>query len=491
MEEVAGKHQDGGTRSSLSRPVAQLVGGVLIAAGLAARVLPLVQDEATLLRQPSEDGYLMLTVARNMAVGLGMSSAQGTIPTNGVQPLSAFLDLGCFALAGGDKVRGVGIVMALSALIALLSLVAVYRLGRVVFAKRADGESLALLSAALWFASPVVLPHSMNALETGLYFLVLAITMRFFLVQGGDPDRDMPWGKAALLGGLLGVAFWTRNDAIFLVAAIAICRLGSALSRPVSVLVRRASELLLTGVVMALVACPWMISNALRFGSIVPISGKAESTTTFGVNLPHLPAKLAEFVMVTGAIPNELETRSLIQAACVVLVLAAVAAAIGIIRRGAGAVRTVALLGLCHAVLLSAFYGVFFGAGHFLPRYTSPISILCTFLTVAVVVELLGRWRQEAAPALFALMALIAVLTDLRHYRKRNDHEHFQVVEWTTQNVGAEVWVGAIQTGTLGFFHDRTINLDGKTNPEALKANRSQESMKAYVIGSKIHYLVD
>ena len=35
----------------------------------------------------TEDGYLMLTVARNMALGEGMSVSNGTIPTNGIQPM--------------------------------------------------------------------------------------------------------------------------------------------------------------------------------------------------------------------------------------------------------------------------------------------------------------------------------------------------------------------------------------------------------------------
>ena len=51
----------------------------------------------------SEDGYLMQTVARNMAIGLGMSTAEGTIPTNGVQPLATFAYAGLHALAGGSN----------------------------------------------------------------------------------------------------------------------------------------------------------------------------------------------------------------------------------------------------------------------------------------------------------------------------------------------------------------------------------------------------
>ena len=57
-------------------------------------------------------------------------------------------------------------------------------------------------------------------------------------------------------------------------------------------------------------------------------------------------------------------------------------------------------------------------------------------------------------------------------------------------NLNEQQWVGAIQTGTLGFFHDRTINLDGKVNPMALRARR-QGKVLDYVVNSDIDYLVD
>src|SRR5262249_10342240 len=70
----------------------------MVAVGLVSRVVPLLNSGGRLLRQfPSEDGYLMLTIARNIALGHGMSVANGTIPTNGTQPLATLLWALCFA----------------------------------------------------------------------------------------------------------------------------------------------------------------------------------------------------------------------------------------------------------------------------------------------------------------------------------------------------------------------------------------------------------
>jgi hypothetical protein len=481
----AGSHQG----SAPARAWPRLVSGALVVLGFVVRLLPLVQGRELLIRQPTEDGYLMLTVARNMAIGLGMTTAAGTMPTNGVQPLATGIYTLGFLFAGGDKTGGVAWAMAFSVLIAGLSLWAVYRLGCALFAGRANGREMAALAAAAWFASPIIVEHSANALETGLYFLTTALAMRYFVVHASDPDADLPWSRAAILGLLLGAAFWSRNDAVFLAGAIALTRIGLALGRPAAVMVRRISELAVVAVVMAALAAPWLISNALRFGSVVPISGKAEAADRLGANLVTLPAKLAEFLTVVGAIPNLDELRPSVRLLCWALVMVAIAVAVVAFRRGSKRVRAGVLLGLLHAAFFATYYGAFFGAGHFLSRYTAPISILCAFLTVSVVMS--ARVPAPLARIAFpALLGLLALFLDLRVYRKSHEQMHFQVVTWVEANVPTEEWVGAIQSGTVGFFHDRTINLDGKTNPDALKA-RDAGRMREYILGSPIRYLAD
>ncbi len=67
---------------------------------------------------------------------------------------------------------------------------------------------------------------------------------------------------------------------------------------------------------------------------------------------------------------------------------------------------------------------------------------------------------------------------------------HFQAVEWIEQNVPDNVWIAAVQTGTVGFFHDRTYNLDGKVSPAALEA-RLEDRIFDYVLERPIEYLID
>ena len=79
--------------------------GVAMALALTFRLWPAVAGMPALAQFfVTEDGYLMLTVARNLAIGLGLSVSEGTIPTNGVQPLATFLFAVPYVLTGGDKV---------------------------------------------------------------------------------------------------------------------------------------------------------------------------------------------------------------------------------------------------------------------------------------------------------------------------------------------------------------------------------------------------
>jgi hypothetical protein len=89
-------------------------------------------------------------------------------------------------------------------------------------------------------------------------------------------------------------------------------------------------------------------------------------------------------------------------------------------------------------------------------------------------------------------VAIIVLATGLnvRHYVRGSDHMHFQVVRWVEENVPAEMWIGAIQTGTIGFFHDRTINLDGKVNRYAHDAIR-EGRIAEYTLATPVEYLAD
>jgi hypothetical protein len=464
---------------------------LLIFIGVVTRLEPL-QNEQRMLKSISEDGYLMMTIARNMAIGSGMSIADGTIPTNGTQPLTTFLWASAYWLEGGDKVKSIVWIILMQFLFATGTAFLLWRLGIQILQHRPNSHQIATLAAATWYASPVAAGHTMNGLETGLYGLAV-LWVAIILV--GAKAKHWSLRYSVLLGLLLGVTFWIRNDAAFLILAVCLMYLFMGGSWQRREIFQRFMQVNVMGITTVLVALPWLIYNHMNFGHIMPISGQSQSLTAgFGQNLPALPSVLVEYFLVFLPIPNNLQNQLPIVLVCLVFLVGIV---VMLSRLWSQLQKTeerrLFVLVSLYLVGFIGFYGLYFGASHFIGRYFFPLSPFLALLWAAVVVWAWQRVPWQPVRYGFAVLFIMVIIgLSVRSYLKGNQHGHFQVVEWVQQHVAKDVWVGAIQTGTLGYFHDRTINLDGKVNPEALEARKKNKNgVIPYVIEGQIDYLAD
>src|SRR5262245_29291471 len=181
------------------------------AASLAFRPRPLV-----VLWPVLEDGFYSLSVARNTALGRGVT-VDGVTPTNGFQPLFTFLTVPAFLAAAADRYDAVRLVLALHWLFyvgaaAVLGLVAA-RLS----AHDGSAEKTAIFwtAAFLYVANPLVFQVHFNGLETGcVLFLYAAVCL---YAQRADLAAPRP---LATLGLLLGLTVLARIDAVFFVGAV-------------------------------------------------------------------------------------------------------------------------------------------------------------------------------------------------------------------------------------------------------------------------------
>jgi hypothetical protein len=473
---------------------------LLLTTGIAARLSPLLDVEGRLYWLfLSEDGYLMQTIARNIAMGLGMSTANGAMPTNGVQPLATFIYAGLHALAGGSKLVAIGYVTVLATAVSLAAAWFLWRLAQSVLRDLPFARDTALLASALWFASPFIVNHSMNGLETGMYHLAIIATLVYYFSIDPAGAPAMTGRQRAGLGLLLGIAFLVRNDAVFFIGAVLAAHTFVGGPSAGGGLSRRAGDAVVAGGLSLVVASPWLIYNKLNFGSVVPISGSAQShSAAFGANLGMIPANLLEASLLYVRIPRALEASW-----PVIVVASAVVAGLGwaawsLLGRRSLRGRRFCVVALLFSAGIAGYYGLFFGAPWFVSRYLSALSPLLWLSTIASVYLLLagllrGRRAFLASGAvLLSLLLLVAAGLAIRGFRGGQSNGHRQVVEWVQKNVGEKQWVGGIQTGTLGYFHDRTINLDGKVNPKALRARLERGQVMSYVLEeTPINYLVD
>lgn len=493
---------------STSQPNSLLFSSAVIAllsVGVISRTAPLLNNSGRLLRQfPSEDGYLMLTIARNLALGKGMSTANGLIPTNGTQPLFNFMEALGFWAVGGNKEAGVAIALVLQVLFGIAAAWLLFSLASNVLRDRPYRMEIAATATALWYSSSIGLPHTMNCLETGLYVACILLTVLVWYRYESDADGyHFSWIQALKIGGLLGLTVWARIDAVFLIAAITSSHVLLGLERGRKGLLRRFSESCVMGLTAVAIASPWLIHNKIRFGSFTPISGTAQSHfSQFAGNLVQLPSTLFEYMAIILPIPASLEKLTVPLLATSIIVLSYLII-LGLASfRMAYRERVLLYAVGIYVLLLIGYYGFLFGAPHFIGRYFYPSSPFLALFTASLFIPAiakLGSWvrLRNAIPYVLLSLLMINLALNVRLYKLGTQHMHFQVVSWIQEHVNEGTWVGAVQTGTLGFFHDRTVNLDGKVNPDALAAKLEQK-IPSYVVnqdidgeGGKIDYLAD
>lgn len=480
----------------MSRPVSRgqkLFVAIAIVIGLVARLSGIIADEARVFQQfPTEDGYFMLAIARNLAIGEGFSVAGGAMPTNGTQPLTTLIWSIPFAIAGGDRLLGVRLVLVLELLGSGVAAYLVYRLAKKVLAARASATAIGAVAAAIWFLSPIAVQHSMNTLETG-YNALMALAVAYVFVEAGGPERTpWSWSRCIPVGVLLGAAFWIRNDGVFLILSACLTYVITGIPFGPRAAMQRFGRAIVFGLTSIVVASPWLLYNYREFGHIMPVSGRAESLTRHaGGNLSDLPPVLVEYLFGLVPIPQRFEEQTPI-----VLLTAVIAIAVVLYvgprlwRRGTKMERTLLVFVGIYGVGLSVFYGFAFGAGWFMSRYLFPLGGFFVIPFAAGAIVAARRVPGPVAMVAGAVFVTAMAGVNLRTYRAGKSHAHFQVIDWAQRNVPEPMWIGAVQTGTLNFFHDRTINLDGKVNIDAYEALIGHRKGR-YVASGTIEMLMD
>jgi hypothetical protein len=242
-------------------------------------------------------------------------------------------------------------------------------------------------------------------------------------------------------------------------------------------------------------------------GSPMPSSGKAESA---GVDISrNLDAALRAAgawsappllrpSMHADAIPAT-------ELLCAVAVLLALGAAWRVRRARTAPLGngTVALAAFC--AFLLGWYVLNFGPFWFMERYLAPLLLL----TVPFLATAFERSRPRprtlgvlAAVVLVANVPVLAVLAGGPEWpppagagrdSKQGAHpnrKHLDQYAWVRANVAPGCVVGAYEAGTLVYFRDGVVNLDGKVDHEALEAREAGRS-PAYVDARRVDVMMD
>jgi hypothetical protein len=455
---------------------------------LALAAALVVRPTPSLFRFPLiEDGYYALTAARHLGTGGGLS-VDGIHPTSGVQPLWVFL-LAPFAwIAAGERTAFVRWALALHwILYAFTAGVIAVLAARAAHPLNVSPASAARLAAFLYLSSTTILELHFNGLETGLTLLLYAAVA--FCVLDADWRRA---STALAIGLACGLLVLARVDTVFFVALL------------VPVCVRRADAgglgrwlraAVIVPLVAAAVSAPWFIYNVAVFGRLMPSGGAAQLASDFSpgrgfVFGMHVIGKLVPLPF------DYLLPFSHAHVAAIAIVAGLIAGAVWwrAARPSLSAIATdrsvrVAALFLVNAAIFSTWYGITSRAWWMYPRYAAPIVIV-SVPALALVLLRAGQRRTRVVVLSLLIVGWVSVvaaryLPATAWIRTRTHHTQ---VELANRVVPANERIGATQTGTLGYFREGVVNLDGKVNEEAL---RRRSDLERYCHEEGIRWLVD
>ncbi len=505
---------------------------------LATASLALRSDRNALDFPLSEDGYYSLSVARNVALGRGVT-IDGEAWTNGFQPLFTFLCVPGFLLAGGDRVLGVRAVLVLHWVFLVATAWCLGAVARDLCAGTST-ERLRLVfwtTVFLYLASFSAFLNHFNGLETGCVLFLYACAWRVFAARplAGDASAgDRSLRRHVGLGALLGLCVLGRVDAVFLVALVAL-----------AVAVVRASSLAWRGVRFAavagtafLVSSPWWAFNLWLSGSLMPSSGSAQqiplaelsaelrerrlwfaATEPLELAMPWLDASLAQRAADAVGLselarmdPHDGFVQPMIVARAS-LAVAVLLGAIWLVRRpplqvaatnyergrAARALGFGGLLLLFTLVLVLYYVWTSFATHHYW-RYFSPTLLVFTAAAGVVVARASARWRPLtlvllpvlllacSAPLLTAVFYAHTSEIVQHRYKGRRNSYYAQQVALVERGVPEGERVASRNSGTLGFFRDGVVNLDGKVNPAALA---HKDELWRYLDAREVDWLCD
>ena len=475
---------------------------IVLAGGALVRLAVAVRDPLTLQTWPlNDDSHYYFNIAWNFAHGAGLKHDSFHL-TNGFQPLFLFLITPLFRLAA-SKTAAVTLVLLFQTLVGTLAGWALARLVRTV-----SNSVIALAAAGLWAFSMTFVEVDLNGLETGLSFLLLALTCTAY-IRGPMREPDPAPRAWIRLGVWIGLCFLARIDNGML---------GVAIAADVAVRRLRAfgpAKLLRTLLRLALpalaVASPWFLFNLAAFGHPLPTGGRAVRFLSQaygyrflgrpGLYAPHLDHIPGDYFIDT--LRGAFEAIAYMCASTFPLLPAGAIVVLGLLlgaralARGAGRVAFVFLF----LLLLLASYVLYIFGQWFFYRYLSPFLIgyvLAAAIGARAMLEPFEIERRRAARAAVATAFLLAVFGRLALntpglaadalYRR---DDLYRAAEWLNANTPPDAVIGGFQTGILGYYLERPFHgLDGKINDDALEALRAKR-IDIYIREHGIDYLAD
>ena len=456
----------------------------------------ILRPKAVLPDRPfRDDAFYALTIARNFAIGNGFSTANGEIKTNGFQPLFVIISSIPYFLTS-DKFYAIRIIHLIHFLVHIMSGVLVFYL----LSQFSKSRVTPWIGFAFWIVSYNVLKLSSNGLETGFYLLMILLSATFYFTRILERQSVFNY---IIFGTILGATTLTRIDAGFLCIAY-----GLHYVTYQKFVMKRSFKYMFGPIVLwfgtwLIITSPWWIYNYHMTGSIMPTSGLVQTlhyTTgqffpwknilrNLNYSITALLDQMSLFIVTPLRLIENVPHFSTIWNILRVIIVVAM---IGFLFRKQNFESSInknilirILFYPLFVLMLLLYYNFYFNAAWYLNRYTIPCIILFVLFW--------PLWLERQRPVWTILFLLIGISLTLiiggYSYNKVLAYTYRDHYSWVRDHVDENTWVAARQSGTLGYFHNKTLNMDGKVNSDIYRI--APDKIGDYLASKDVQYYIE
>ena len=477
------------------RPWILAMCGALVMLGLLSRLAVAYRSPEGLSIVPlQDDSYYTQSYARKIWHGQ-LFSLNERHQGNAFHPLYPFLCAPLHGLSRDDRVLGIRFVVVLNVVLFSIALWLAWRVFNRLAGEDSSHRAAALIGVGLYSVNCIAFRSDLNLMQTGLQLaLIWALLDATIWLYQKDDKKFRDFG---VVGAVAGLACLARIDTGLLIFGYGISLLWQwkewKLTWP--------RFFAVTGPAFCAVA-GWSLVSYYFLGTVVPTGGASTMAWTLP-SVTRIGRAAAVASLLAVGFPHSHPENSFWSAwwtghpwARPLLAMLLFGALLLFLSRGVRTSRASFSQTLrpllpvaCGVSILFVTYVAASRATFFFERYFTvalPL-IACFWFLLLARAAASGKWRRIAG-----FVALYTVVFVYFQYRVLRLDESYL---WTafaavTDLATEEDWIASAESGLLGYYHDRTINLDGKTNVEALRARRNERLLE-YLTDSDAIYLVD
>lgn len=390
-----------------------------------------------------DDTFIHLVFARNIATGQGFAFNPGE-PTYGASSPLWVLLLAASSLITHEFFWTARVMSLLFSICAVISVFA--------FAYRVTNRFAVSLGAAMAFAiDPHFAKFAFSGMETSLAISLVMISLYLHL-RGVQGHRS----SDCLLGGVLAVATLTRPECILLFGACLMDRLRRPSPKWLLALIRM-------GVVYLIIVGSWWLYAWHTFGTIIPNTAIAKSTTTSAWLIAACKSAFSLLQLVATS-----------YGAILLLFFVGWGGAWFIKKRTWSGVPLAAALWCIAWLGIQVFKGVDIVARYVL--LASPLLVVAAFEGAgrlwSALPKIGSRWFFFFLSLIVAnsvVLTIFLIYPAAIEFSKGFEAAYIEMGQWLAEHTPPDTTVAVADIGAIGYFsHRRVFDLGGLVTPEAI-----------------------